>query len=53
MDYTLNYLNEQDMYHKDVIRSKMTRNITTTFDQVEDELQMALREWIPTTGNGM
>ncbi|KAH9959807.1 cytochrome P450 [Russula dissimulans] len=51
MDYTLNYLNEQDMYHKDVIRSKMTRNITTTFDQVEDELQMALREWIPTTGN--
>jgi len=50
-DYTLDYLNKQDTYHKDVIRSKMTRNIATTFYHVQDELQVTLREWIPATSN--
>ncbi|KAH9976988.1 cytochrome P450 [Russula compacta] len=48
-DYTLNFLNCEDTYHRDVIRSRLTRNVATTFDQVYDELDGALREYIPAT----
>jgi cytochrome P450 len=48
--YTLKFLNIDDMYHRSIIRSKLTRNIGATFDQVHDELVGALRDCIPTTG---
>jgi hypothetical protein len=49
--YTLVFLNMDDMYHRGVVRSKLTRNIAATFDQVHDELVSALRDCIPTTGH--
>ncbi|KAI0245471.1 cytochrome P450 [Lactifluus subvellereus] len=49
-DYTLNLLNMEDSYHASVIRSRLTRNIATTFDQVRDELAAALGDCIPTAG---
>ena len=51
-DYTLNFLNRDDKYHRAVIRSRLTRNVATTFDQVYDELDGALREYIPATCEG-
>jgi hypothetical protein len=41
-----------DTYHRNVIRSKLTRNIAATFDQVNDELVGALGEFIPTVDHG-
>ncbi|KAH9970799.1 cytochrome P450 [Russula compacta] len=46
-DYTLNMLNINDTYHVDVIRSRLTRNIADTFDQVSDEIAKALADCIP------
>jgi len=51
--YTLGFLNLDDLYHRNVIRSKLTRNITPTFDQVHDELLGAVRECIPAVGEGI
>jgi hypothetical protein len=41
-EYTLDLLNANDDYHIDVIRSKLTRNIDSTFKEVREELIMAM-----------
>jgi hypothetical protein len=41
-----------DIYHRTVTRSKLTRNIAATFDQVHDELVGALGNFIPTVDQG-
>jgi hypothetical protein len=38
----------KDLYHVDVIRSKLTRNIAATFKEVCEELVMAMDDFIPT-----
>ncbi|KAI0248479.1 cytochrome P450 [Lactifluus subvellereus] len=48
MDYTFSLLNMEDTYHRRVIRSRLTRNIAATFNQVRDELAAALGDCIPT-----
>ena len=48
--YTFGPLSLDDLY---VIRSKLTRNMTPTFDQVHDELLGAVRECIPAVGKGI
>ena len=45
-------MNMDDTYHRSVARSKLTRNIAATFDQVHDELVGALEDFIPTTSQG-
>ncbi|KAI9509455.1 cytochrome P450 [Russula earlei] len=45
--YTFSVLNIEDPYHRGVIRSKLARNTTATFDLVHDELVGALSECIP------
>jgi len=50
---TFGFLNLDDLYHRNVIRSKLTRNLTPTFDQVHDELLGAVRECIPAVGKGI
>ena len=52
MDYTLRLLNNEDMYQNGVIRSKLTRNIAATFDEVQDELIESLSEFIPMGSDG-
>jgi hypothetical protein len=42
----------QNTYHRDVIRSKLTRNIAPIFDQVHDELLGAMGDFIPMVGEG-
>ena len=51
--YTFGFLNLDDVYHRNVIRSKLTRNMSPTFDQVHDELLCAVRECIPVVGKGI
>lgn len=46
-------LNSEDTYEIDLVRSKLTRNIATTFEQVRDEVIKALAELIPADGDGM
>jgi hypothetical protein len=53
MDYTLRMLNSDDAYQIDVIRSKLTRNLAATFDQIQDELVQSLTEFIPIDSSGM
>jgi hypothetical protein len=53
MDHTLPFLNNEDMYQNDVIRTKLTRNIAATFLEVQDELIEALSELIPASTDGM
>ncbi len=48
IDYTLDLLNKDDIYHAEVIRSKLTRNIAVTFKEVREELINALEDSIPT-----
>ena len=52
MDYTLRLLNNEDMYQNGVIRSKLTRNIAATFDEVQDELIESFSEFIPMGSDG-
>lgn len=52
MDCTFDVLNNKDNYHRGVIRSQLTRNITATFDQVYDEVVGALRDCIPKSSEG-
>lgn len=47
-EYTLDLLNANDGYHIDVIRSKLTRNIDSTFKEVREELIVAMGDLIPT-----
>ncbi|KAI0277137.1 cytochrome P450 [Russula aff. rugulosa BPL654] len=51
-EYTLNLLNIKDDYHTDIIRSKLTRNIAATFNEVREELIMAMDDLIPTHDDG-
>jgi hypothetical protein len=53
MDYTLRMLNNEDTYHNHILRSKLTRNVETTFGKVQGELVQALAEYIPVAGDGM
>ncbi|KAF8471427.1 cytochrome P450 [Russula ochroleuca] len=47
--YTLSFLNMDDMYHRSVVLSKVTR-MAAIFDQIHDELVGAFDDFIPTTG---
>ena len=47
IDYTLDLLNKDDIYHAEVIRSKLTRNLAVTFKEVREELINALEDSIP------
>ncbi len=42
-----------DTYQRNVVRSKLTRNIASTFDAIYDELVGALGDFIPTIDQGM
>ncbi len=42
-----------DTYQRNVVRSKLTRNIASTFDAIHDELVGALGDFIPTIDQGM
>ncbi|KAH9975542.1 cytochrome P450 [Lactifluus volemus] len=48
LEYTLKLLNMDDLYQTDVIRSKLTRNISGILEEVRDELVTALEEVIQT-----
>ena len=41
-------LNKDDIYHVDIIRTKLTRNIAVIFKEVREELIHALKDLIPT-----
>jgi len=51
-EYTLDLPNDDNFYHSDVIRSKLTRNIAATFKDVYDELINSLEDSIPTDEDG-
>jgi hypothetical protein len=44
----MDMLNKTDRYHVDIIRTKLTRNIAVTFEEVREELIHALNDLIPT-----
>ncbi|KAH9970801.1 cytochrome P450 [Russula compacta] len=48
--FTIAFLNIDDTYHRSIIRSRLTRNVAPTFDQVHDELVGALSDSIPVVG---
>ncbi|KAH9005724.1 cytochrome P450 [Lactarius hatsudake] len=50
-DYTLDFLNKQDYFHIHVMLSKLTRITSTTFEDIYEELVLALDDNIP-TGKG-
>jgi hypothetical protein len=47
-EYTLDFLDNDDQYHTEIIRSKLTRNIAATFNEVREEIIMAMDDLIPT-----
>ncbi|KAI0278272.1 hypothetical protein BGY98DRAFT_974721 [Russula aff. rugulosa BPL654] len=51
-EYTLDLLNMNDLYHADVIRSELTRNIAATFNEVREEIIMTMGDLIPTHEDG-
>jgi hypothetical protein len=51
--YTFNFLEERDYYHTGVIRSKLIRHIAAIYQDVDDETLLALKDSIPTVGEGM
>ena len=51
-EYTLDLLNPKDRYTADVIRSKLTRDIAGTFQEVRDELVVAMDDMIPAREHG-
>jgi hypothetical protein len=53
LEYTFGLLDREDLYHNHVIRSRLTRSIAATFDQVHDEAIEALAELIPVASDGM
>jgi hypothetical protein len=53
MEYTFGLLDREDWYHNHVIRSRLTRSIAATFDQVHDEVIEALAELIPVASGGV
>jgi len=52
-DYTLRMLNRDDPYQNHILRSKLTRNMESTFGKVQGELVQALAEHLPVAGDGM
>jgi hypothetical protein len=48
-DYTIGLLNPKDTYSTDLIRTKFTRDIATTFKMACDELLIAVDDLIPAT----
>ena len=51
-DYTIGLLNSKDSYATDLIRSKFTRDISSTFKIACEELIMAVDDVIPATEHG-
>ncbi|KAK0230012.1 cytochrome P450 [Armillaria nabsnona] len=49
MDYTLGRSNRLDPYHLDVVRGALTRNISSCFADVQDEIKVAFKDNIPMT----
>ncbi|KAN0130729.1 Cytochrome P450 [Lactarius tabidus] len=49
--YTMDPLELDNVYHVDIIRTKLTRNIADTFKEVRDELVRSLDASIPMHGN--
>ncbi|KAI0000304.1 cytochrome P450 [Russula vinacea] len=49
VEYTTDLLNQDDMFHADVVRSKLTRNTAATFKEVRKELLVAMDDLIPTS----
>ena len=48
----MDVLDSDNMYHVDIIRTKLTRNIADTFKEVRDELVRSLDASIPARGDG-
>jgi hypothetical protein len=42
-------MENQPIYHTDVVRSRLTRNVAATFKEVREELSIALEDVIPTS----
>jgi len=51
LEYTMDLLDWDNVYHIDIIRTKLTRNIAVTFEQVRDELARSLDASIPMHGD--
>ena len=51
-DYTMDLLNPKDDYSTEIIRSKLTRDIASTFDEVRGEFIMAIDDLIPANEHG-
>jgi hypothetical protein len=51
-EYTIGLLNSKDSYSTDLIRSKFTRDIASTFNDIREELIMAMDDLIPATEHG-
>jgi len=51
MKYTMDVLDLDNVYHVDIIRTKLTRNIADIFKEVRDELVRSLDASIPTDGD--
>jgi hypothetical protein len=47
--YTLETLNPKDDYSTEIVRSKFTRDVASTFKEVHEELIMAIDDLIPET----
>ncbi|KAF8494612.1 cytochrome P450 [Russula emetica] len=48
-EYTIGLLNPKDEYSTEIIRSKFTRDVASTFKEVHEELIMAIDDLIPET----
>ena len=42
-------LDPKDEYSIEIIRSKLTRDVASTFEEIRGELIMAIDDWIPTS----
>ncbi|KAF8471577.1 cytochrome P450 [Russula ochroleuca] len=51
-EYTLDILDLNDLFHTDVIRSKLTRNIAVAFKENREELIMTMDDVISMRGDG-
>ena len=40
------------LFHADLIRNKLTRNIAATFKELREELVVAMDDFIPIRGDG-
>lgn len=50
--YTLGEAIHNDPYHVDIIREKLTRGLPAVLPDVIEELTLAVRQYIPTEGDG-